>query len=306
MKDRTRAMVLGSFVADALALGAHWVYNTNVIDRKFGRVESYNNPLTSFHKGKKAGEYTHYGDQMLVLLESVETGSGFELASFAQRWRVFFDTYKGYFDHATKDTLQNLSEGKDVHSCGSASDDLAGASRIAPLCYAYSRDTDQLVQAARMQTAFTHNNATVIDAAEFFGRTVMKVLGGATPLRAMDEVVNQNFKGNTIQTLVTDGLDSRKVETRQAIADFGQMCEIDAAFPATIHLIARHENNFEAALIENVMAGGDSSARGMLVGMILGAYHGLDVIPGLWLDGLTSKKRVEELMEGLDEKMRFE
>jgi len=303
MKDKIRAMVLGSFVADALALGAHWVYNTNVIDKKFGRVESYHDPLTSYHGGKTAGEHTHYGDQMLVLLESVDAASGFELKSFAKLWRLLFDTYQGYFDHATKDTLENLSKGKDIDSCGSESDDLAGASRIAPVCYAHFRDTDKLVQAARLQTAFTHNNTTVIDAAEFFVRTVIKILGGATPLQAMDEVVNQNFKGKAIEKHVIDGLDSKKVDSRQAIADFGQMCSIDSAFPGTIHLIAKYEENFESALVENVMAGGDSSARGMLVGMVLGAYQGFDAIPALWLDGLKSKNRVEELMDSLDAKV---
>jgi len=230
MKDKIRAMVLGSFVADALALGAHWVYNTNVIDKKFGRVESYHDPLTSYHGGKTAGEHTHYGDQMLVLLESVEETSGFEVESFAKRWRLLFDTYQGYFDHATKDTLENLSEGKNMHSCGSESDDLAGASRIAPVCYAHYRDMDKLIQAVRLQTAFTHNNTTVIDAAEFFGRTVVKVLDGVTPLQAMDEVVKQNFKGKAIEKHVIDGLGSKKVETRLAISDFGQMCSIDSAF----------------------------------------------------------------------------
>ncbi|MCP4368937.1 MAG: ADP-ribosylglycohydrolase family protein [Deltaproteobacteria bacterium] len=305
MKDKIRAMVLGSFVADALALGAHWVYNTNVIDKKFKRVEGYHDPLTSYHGGKTAGEHTHYGDQMLVLLESVEETSGFELESFAKRWRLLFDTYQGYFDHATKDTLENLSEGKDILSCGSASDDLAGASRIVPVCYAHYRNTDKLIQAARLQTAFTHNNTTVIDAAEFFGRTVVKVLDGVSPLQAMDEVVNDNFKGKAIETLVINGLNSKEVDTRQAVADFGQMCSIDSAFPGTIHLIAKYEDNFEVALVENVMAGGDSSARGMLVGMVLGAYQGFDVIPGLWLDGLKSKNRVVELIDSLDAKINL-
>ena len=90
MKDRINAMILGSFVADALSLGVHWVYNTNVIDKKFGRVDRYLDPLTSFHKGKKAGEQTHYGDQMLVLMESVETDSGFDLENFARALASIF------------------------------------------------------------------------------------------------------------------------------------------------------------------------------------------------------------------------
>ena len=306
MKDKIRAMVLGSFVADALSLGAHWVYNTNVIDKKFGRVESYHDPLTSYHGEKKAGEHTHYGDQMLVLLESVQETSGFEIESFAKRWRLLFDTYQGYFDHATKDTLENLSQGKDLHSCGSESDDLAGASRIAPVCYAHYLDSDKLVQATRLQTAFTHNHTTVVDTAEFFARTVVKIISGASPLQAIDEVVKQNFKGEAIEKFVIDGIDSKKVETRQAVADFGQMCSIDSAFPGTIHLIAKYEENFETALVENVMAGGDSSSRGLLVGMVLGAYLGLDAIPGLWLDGLKSKNHIEELMDSIDAKISLD
>ena len=75
--NRIKAAVIGAFVADALSLGVHWVYNTGVIDKKLGRVEHYYDPLTSYHKGKKAGDFTHYGDQMLVLLESV-SGGGFD------------------------------------------------------------------------------------------------------------------------------------------------------------------------------------------------------------------------------------
>ena len=41
MKDNPKAMVLASFAADALSLGVHWIYNTNVIDKKWGRVDKY-------------------------------------------------------------------------------------------------------------------------------------------------------------------------------------------------------------------------------------------------------------------------
>ena len=296
MKDRIDAMILGSFVADALSLGVHWVYNTNVIDKKFGRVNGYLDPLASFHKGKKAGDQTHYGDQMLVLMESVEAASGFDLNNFAERWSGFFETYTGYFDHATKDTLQHLAEGRDAHTCGSDSDDLAGASRIAPLCGVLAGDKEHLIQAVRQQTAFTHNNEVVIEAADIFARTTAKVLEGAVPLEALDEVVGRHFKGTTVASLVDDGLDSAVIDTRQAVADFGQMCGVEAALPGTIHLIARYQNDFEAAMIENVMAGGDSSARGMPAAMILGAHHGMEAIPGPWLEGLASRERVEQIL----------
>ena len=187
MNDRIKGAVLGSFVADALALGVHWVYNTHVIDRKFGRFDSYSDPLTSYHKGKKAGEQTHYGDQMQVLMDSLVAVSRFDLEDFSRRWQRFFASYSGYFDDATKDTLHNLSAGKDIHTCGSLSDELAGASRIAPLFPFYTDDPEGLAAAARQQTAFTHNQAEVIAAAEFLARTTAAVLAGADPLQAVED-----------------------------------------------------------------------------------------------------------------------
>ena len=296
MNDRIKAAVWGSYIADALALGVHWVYNTRVIDKKFGRVEGYLDPMTSFHKGKRAGEQTHYGDQMQVLMDSAAAVSGFDLEDFSGRWRKMFKSYTGYFDHATKDTLKNLSAGKDITTCGSTSDDLAGASRIAPLFPVYANDPEKLVAAARKQTAFTHNHVDVIAAAEFFARTTAAVLAGANPLEAVDTVVEDHFKGSTIETLVMDGLDSREMETRQTIADFGQVCSVEAALPGVIHLIARHTDDFKEALVENIMAGGDSAARGMPVAMILGAHLGMDAIPGPWLEGLASRELVEQFL----------
>jgi hypothetical protein len=35
MSDNANATVLTSLAADCLALGVHWIYNTNVIDKKF-------------------------------------------------------------------------------------------------------------------------------------------------------------------------------------------------------------------------------------------------------------------------------
>ena len=296
MKDKIKAAVLGSFIADALALGVHWVYNTRVIDKKFGRVDGYLDPLTSYHKGKRAGEQTHYGDQMQVLMESIATVPGFDLEDFSMRWQTLFESYTGYLDGATKDTLHNLSAGKDINACGSASDDLAGASRIAPLFSVYPDNLENLVAAARRQTAFTHNNTDVTAVAEFLARTTAAVLAGANPLEAVDSVVDGHFKGNVIEMLVMDGLDSQEMDTRQEIADFGQACSVEAALPGVIHLIARYTDHFKEALVENIMAGGDSAARGMPVAMVLGAHLGMGAIPGSWLEGLASREHVEQLL----------
>ncbi len=99
---------------------------------------------------------------------------------------------------------------------------------------------------------------------------------------------------------ITDGLNSVEVETRQVMLDFGQMCEIEAAFPCVVHLIARYEDNLAEGLIENAMAGGDSASRGLIVGMVLGAHLGIDAIPQKWLSELKSYREIIDLMDQID------
>ena len=301
MNDRAKAMVLASFVSDAISLGVHWIYNTNVIDKKWGRVEAYIKPeRPTYHPTKDIGEFTHYGDQTLVLLRSVAENSGFDKTRFAKLWKKFFDTYDGYFDGATKTTLENIKSADNPADAGSESDDFAGAARIAPLAYCYRRDLANLVESARAQTILTHNNSEVVDSAEFFGRVVFSVLGGNNPSAAVQQTLTDQFNREPYQKWVEDGILSAAIDTRQAMLDLGQMCEIQAAFPSVIHLITKYENNLQEALIENVMAGGDSAGRGLTVGMVLGAHLGMEAIPPHWISDLKAYPEITNLLDQID------
>jgi ADP-ribosylglycohydrolase len=303
MNEKAQAMLLASFAGDALSLGVHWIYNTNVIDKKWGPVENYLKPeRPTYHPTKDLGDFTHYGDQTMVLLKSVAENSGYSLNHFAKSWQDFFKSYDGYFDGATKDALDNLAAGKDIAEAGSRSDDLAGAARIAPLVFCYRNDADKLWESVRSQTAFTHNNQEVIESAEFFGRVAWKAINGEAPIAAIKQVLAEGYDREPYAKWVEDGLTSSEKDTRQAMLDFGQMCEIEAAFPCVIHLIARYEDNLRLALIENAMAGGDSAGRGLVAGMILGAHRGLDAIPQRWLTELKAYPRIIKLMDQIDEK----
>ncbi len=298
MQDKAEAMVLASFAADSLALGAHWIYDTGEIDRKFGRVEGLLKPLeNSYHATKDLGEFTHYGDQTLVLLESIVASSGFDIDDFARRWRKLFETYKGYVDKATKATLANFTSGKNPENSGSSSSDLAGAARIAPLVYRYRNDLGELLSSAKTQTAMTHDNPSVIDASDFFAGVTLKVLEGETPLSAMREVREEHFRESVLGQWAAEGIESARSDTRSAILKFGQSCDVERAFPSVVHLIGKYEGNLREALVENVMAGGDSAGRGLLVGMILGAHLGFEAIPGEWLSGLKRYRHIVDLLE---------
>ena len=305
MNTKAKAMVLASFAGDALSMGVHWIYNTNVIDKKWGRVEEYFKPeRPTYHPTKDRGEFTHYGDQTLVLLESIADSSGFNLNHFAEKWQEFFKTYDGYFDGATKKTIENFAAGNNITDVGSDSDDLAGAARIAPIAYCYYlKDQEKFINSSRSQTSLTHNNQGVIESAEFFARVVWKVLQDVTPTTAIEQVLEENFNTDPFAKWIRDGLKSINKDTRQAMLDFGQMCEIEAAFPCTIHLIAKYEDNLREGLIENAMAGGDSAGRGLLVGLILGAHLGPDAIPQKWLTDLKAYQEIQDLLDDIDRKV---
>ncbi len=301
MKTKARGMVMGSFAGDALALGAHWIYDTAVIDKTFGRIEYFIKPSAqSYHPTKEAGAFTHYGDQTLVLLESLAHTGSFSLEDFARRWQGLFSDYDGYVDGATTTTLKNFASGKSHGDSGSQSTDLGGAARIAPLIYAHAGDLKSLLESVRAQTAMTHNSAQVAACAEFFARVTHRVLQGQAPVDSMKRVAEESFASTPLAQGVADGLDMAALESRRAIFDMGQSCAARSAFPSTVQLIARYENDLREGLIENVMAGGDSAARGLVVGMVLGAHLGMDGIPEEWMRNMKLAARIVELLERLD------
>jgi len=297
MNSKIKDAVAASFVADALCLGVHWVYNTFDIENKYGRLDHMVKPeLAAYHASKQKGEFTHYGDQMLVLLKSITKESRFDLHLFSSDWQRLFLSYDGYMDHATKETLQNMSQGKGPEKSGSASQDLAGASRIAPLLLIYSQDLDSFIDKASEQTAMTHNQEYVLASAQFFARTAVKVLEGTKPSRAFEIVISEMPDARLINQMVIQGLESVNENTLQSINKFGQSCTVKDALPSTVHLIVKYEDNLKEALIENAMAGGDSSARGMLAGFIIGCSQGLETIPENWLTDMRAYKEILSLI----------
>ena len=298
MKERVKASVLASFAADTLALGVHWIYNTNVIDRKYGRVESLLKPeLAKYHAGREKGDFTHYGDQTRVLLDTIKEASRFDLDAYSLNWQTLFKDYDGYLDHATKDTLQNIAKGKSPHEAGSSSDDLSGASRIAPLLLCRYDNREKLVGDACAQTAMTHNNPLVVAAAGFFAGVLHQVVHGSTPEDAIKDSLQHSNPDSRFVDAVKKGLESKDIETRKAILDFGQMCSFEGALPSTIHLIVKYQNDLKSALVENIMAGGDSAARGLIAGMILGAHNGIEAIPVSWLSEMNQFNAIEEIID---------
>jgi ADP-ribosylglycohydrolase len=266
---KVQGAIISCFAADALGLGWHWIYTPADIKRPINRLMD---PQAKWHPNEKAGDLTTYGDQMLVLLQSVKEKSAFDVNDFSKRWqKLFSEDYKGYVDKATKDTLANLAKGAKPEAAGSESSDFAPAGRWAPLLLAY-RDEKTLVENAVLQAKMTHTNALVLSSVEFLAKVTLDVLNGSTPTAAIKERV-KTAENKELVTLVNAGLASKDKDTTVAVKEFGPACGVGGCLPSVIHCITKYEDNLAKAVEENIAAGGESCTRAMAIATVLGAYH---------------------------------
>ncbi|KDR95583.1 ADP-ribosylglycohydrolase [Peptoclostridium litorale DSM 5388] len=287
MEDRLNGMILGSLVGDSLSLGAHGIYDTDRIKHEFGTIKDITAPpKDSFHKNKTAGEHTHYGDQTLFLLKNIYENAGFDSEHFKNNWLLFMNSYNGYIDSATEKTLENMNSNK--NPSGSDSDDMAGASRIAPIMLYYYSNIEKVVEFSIQQTKTTHNNKLVVDISKFFAYMLFYVLRGDNPQAAIkkaSDIFDREYIINQYVNMAFESCDDNSIDT---IRRFGQECSAKGAFPSALHIIIKYHDDFEKALVQNVMSGGDSAARALIIGAVLGAYKGESAIPKRWLKEMKS------------------
>ncbi len=217
---------------------------------------------------------------------------------FARRWRHFWDDSKAYRDKATKETLAHLQEGQGLTTAGSHSTELGGAARIAPLLASLRNEERPLITAAvRAQTALTHASPLATEAAEFIAQAVFILMKGVTIGNALRMATALPFKTLPAARYLEQAEEVRDLPTAEAVEALGASCPTEKALPSVFAILLRHGDNLETCLIENGMAGGDSAARGLVLGMFLGAAHGYRAIPARWISPLLAGPRIEALLK---------
>lgn len=297
-------LVLPSLAADALCLGPHWIYDPGKLATLYpDGLRRYDAPHSPYHPGKAAGDFTHYGDQTLALLRSVTLRGEFDAASWRADWSRFWSkNTTSYRDGATTSTLEHLAHGRAVPS---GSNDLAGAARIAPVLAVLRRSPlEQRVKAARDQTALTHSDAATIDAAEFFTRVVDAIDHGSTIHEALSMAAKIAYSALPAEATLRLAEGHRGADTGTASRTLGLTCHTPEAFPLTLWFLLQFADQPLEALVQNACAGGDSAARGLLMGLVMGAAHGTDWMPRAWLDELGAAEEVSALLQLLEPAVR--
>lgn len=252
-----------SLTADALSLGPHWVYNQSKLKRIYPNgIATFSDPVSSYHPNKTAGDFTHYGDQTLLLYKTLAKSNSFSLEAWRADWLSAMSGYTGYVDSATKETIQ--SQGLQP----SHSDDLAGAARLAPLLD-LGLNLETTVLAAREQTALTHGDPGVADAAEFYVRAVYAIQAGASRADALEQASKEGkYTSLDAQAHMDQARSYLGKDILSAAAEIGLTCHLKEAFPLSLFFALQPDASLIECISLNGLAGGDTSARSLLFSLL--------------------------------------
>jgi len=123
MAERQRNAVLGAAVADAAAMGFHWLYDQARIRAIAPESPEFRTPDSADYAGvmgyfahgqRQSGQCSQYGEQMLTLLRSLAENEGhYDEAHYQSGFAKHFGyggAYVGYIDHPTRDSLNNITQ----------------------------------------------------------------------------------------------------------------------------------------------------------------------------------------------------
>jgi ADP-ribosylglycohydrolase len=277
-EEKIKDLILATLVADSYCLGTHWIYDEEQLVNNSIDWNGLNAPLALWHKGKSAGDFTHYGDQTYWLYEFLKDKNDFDENEYKLHWFEKMKTYTGYMDGATRTSILNIEN--NIVPSGSNSTDLSIIGRIIPLLKV-SKTKEEFILNVEKFVKITHNSKKALETAHFFANLLLLVLEKNNIEKSIIEL--KESYDSSIQNMVEKGLNSKDLDTFETIRNFGPACDIDGGFSGVIHLLCKYEN-LKDMLIPNSKAGGDTSARAMIASAILFANKEISEIPENWLN----------------------
>jgi len=277
-KEKSNEIITSILTADSYSLGAHWVYDETQLQELPVNWDALNAPQAMWHKGKKAGDFTHIGDQLHWLNQFVQDKQNFDSSAYVKYWQEKMSTYDGYVDGATRNTLANIEAGNEI---GSDSDDFSVIGRISPLLLV-SKDEEEFVTNVQTFVKLSHNTQDVVDTATFFARLLFKVNGDKNIEEAITSL-KDDF-GSFVSQGIEKAIASKGKNTFDSIRNFGPACGVKEGLPGIVHLLLTYQNDLKELLVQNAKAGGDTSSRSMVAVMIIVANSSSEGIPKEWFD----------------------
>ena len=315
METQHRAL-LGSLVADAVAMPVHWYYDRAALLRDYGTISGYLAPKnphpdsilwrSAYTPINAKGEILHdqaiYWGQRGIhyhqFLQAGENTLNFQLSRIlhdqtlrqghydADAWlETYIDLMltpgrhrDTYVEEYHRHFFTNYARGRKPGACGCQDVHIGGLVPVPALFDALDLDASKLREVVQEHVGLTHQDKDVLRAADVLVRILIAVRMGRS-LR------------DSIMEEAPDWISSAKVsrwikEPDQVVVGqrLSPACYIPDAFPAALYLAWKYADDFSAGICANAQVGGDSCHRGSVVGALLGLANG---VPDKWSNGLV-------------------
>ena len=271
-----------------------------------------------YHAGKLSGDLTHYGDAAWVLLEALADETTFDAASFGAAYVEKMDPskgYKGYFDAATRGTLENFQNHLEVSADpfgfqeGADDDQLATISSLAVFIAFYivrneglPVDRSEILEQVEALTRVRQNNDRAVAYNQAHARLLLELLAGRDIHSAFHHVEEQLATDATLDLEVRrklkEAFELKHKSTVDATDLLGQSCPLICSFPSAVQATAKHNEDFQKAILESAQAGGDNAGRAALIGSWIGARLGVDALPNEWIGKLNRSSKILTILKG--------
>jgi len=282
----------------------------------------------NYHPGKKAGGSTDYGDYNILILEHLAATSNppqdFSVAALIPHWmNRLTQGWGSWICTMTKETYGQIQQNVPIEHLGGISNAMAIRHVAA---HAYYDDEEVLVDVSR-KAMFTHKDVHALGGGEFFARVTHRVINGETPQDAIEMVAIKMggfFEAKVAQAIekFKEATDSNSQLSKEAFANdlaitsmarlwdigrsepirVGKASPTEGTLPGAVYFIlkyANEEDGLNKALAANAMVGGDNASRSIAIGMVLGAYFGVDAIKPAWKETLDQWDYCDNLLNKL-------
>ncbi|XP_013382274.1 crystallin J1A-like [Lingula anatina] len=311
VKQRAVGAIVGSLVADAAGQPIHWIYNTEVLDKVLqGRThpEFIEESHCPFYK-QPTGRFTCYGDQALVVLESLAACKGFNKDDYKKRLMDTFGPASPYEpklgrqptredlpidgpwrNGSIKEFIKNYQEGKE--KTGKEKDAQAdGHSKVAPIVALYAGRPELRTMVEEI-VRVTQDDNTPVEYAIAGALLLEEYILNGGGSSAVEKLLSMDIS-DTVKEQVKIALAAKDKPFRAATKEFGSSCSLPGSFICSIQSIGGADGNYVDTMRQALTSGGDNCSRNMLLGACLGAQHGVDGIPEDWIKKMSRQDVVE-------------
>ena len=242
--ERAVAAVVAALVADAASQTSHWRYDTDAFWISLGahwdEPEFVWPPLNTTYSLPR-GEFSCYGHQMMVVLQSIVASHGVDVDDLLYRMVAAFDEdtiygplyepldrpaeprpWPGAWRHnSLHEFIKRVREGVGFPACGASDPRKCGGDsqvdcilRIIPVVALYA-GTEQMMDKVHQVVKLTQNNSKAIAYAEAAARLLEFCILGTTPAVAVDLLLDALTHKHELADLSSQLKQAKRKERRE-------------------------------------------------------------------------------------------